>query len=149
MKTYKKTIAAFRVVKEPTNIHAVKIKSSQDAAYYFKQLWDVDTIPVYESFYILTLNRANITNGYTMISRGSTSGTVVDIKMICNFAAQNLASSVIVAHNHPSGNKEFSVQDIEVSKKIKTALSFMDIQLIDSIVLTEESHSSMADKGQL
>lgn len=145
MKTYKKTIPSFRIVKDPSSIKAANIKNSQNIADYMREFWSDGSIEVCESFYMVTLNRANNITGYTLISKGGISGTVVDIRLICKYAINELASGIIVAHNHPSGNTSFSKGDISISKKLKEALKMFDIALIDSIVLTAESYSSMAD----
>jgi DNA repair protein RadC len=146
MKTYKKTISQYKIVKEPTEIKAAKIKSSRDAAEYMRQFWDGD-IEIFESFFILTLNNSNNVTGYAKISQGGITGTVVDKRILAKYAVDNLATAVIIAHNHPSGTTNFSDSDIRISKEIKAALKMLDIQMHDSIVITADSYSSMADKG--
>ena len=147
--TYKKTIPVFRIVKDPTTIQSAKVVNSKEVADYMRQFWDDGSMEVCESFYMITLNRANNITGYTLVSKGGISGTVVDVRIICKYAIENLCSGVIVAHNHPSGNLNFSQADINISKKLKEALKIMDIDLLDSLVLTEESYRSMADNGIL
>jgi len=146
MKTYKKTISQYKIVKEPTEIKAAKIKGSRDAADYMRQFWDGD-IEIFESFFILTLNNSNNVTGYAKISQGGITGTVVDKRILAKYAVDNLATAVIIAHNHPSGTTNFSDSDIRISKEIKAALKMLDIQMHDSIVITADEHNSMADKG--
>jgi len=148
MKTYKKTISQYRIVKEPTSIKAAKIKSSSEAAEYMRQFWEGD-IEIFESFFILTLNNSYNVTGYAKISQGGITGTVVDKRIIAKYAVDNLATSIIVAHNHPSGNLSFSNPDIKISKEIKEAMKMLDITLLDSLVITAEGYSSMADEGLL
>jgi DNA repair protein RadC len=146
MKTYKKTISQYKIVKEPTSIKAAKIKSSSEAANYMRQFWEGD-IEIFESFFILTLNNSNNVTGYAKISQGGITGTVVDKRIIAKYAVDNLATAVIIAHNHPSGATNFSDSDIRISKEVKAALKMLDITLLDSLVITAEGYSSMADKG--
>jgi DNA repair protein RadC len=83
------------------------------------------------------------------ISQGGISGSVVDIKIICKYAIECLGCSVILVHNHPSGNRNPSQEDLNITKKIKQALSIFDIGLFDHIILTANSYYSFADEGIL
>jgi DNA repair protein RadC len=148
MKTYKTTIENYSIVKNKTDFPKVKITTSLDAADFMRKFYSGD-IEIYESFFILLLNRQNITEGYVKISQGGTAGTVTDIKLICRYAIEALAQTVIVCHNHPSGNIQPSDQDIQITKKIKEALNICDIQLIDHLILTAENYYSLTDNGQL
>lgn len=123
-----------------------QIKSSQSGVEYIRQFYS-DDIEIFESFFILCLDRSNSTIGYAKISQGGISSTVVDVKVVAHYAVQNLASAIIIAHNHPSGNKEASQQDVAITKKIRQALSILDIQLLDHLILTSDSYLSMADEG--
>ena len=71
----------------------------------------------------------------------------IDIKLVSKYAIESLCSGVIVAHNHPSGNTNPSNEDILITNKIKQALNIFDIQLMDHIILTEDSYYSFADEG--
>ena len=102
-----------------------------------------------ESFYALYLNRANKVLGDHLISLGGVSGTVVDPKCVYQVALKAHASSLIVAHNHPSGNKEPSNADLEITRKLKEAGQLLDINLLDHIILLPEGYISMADEGML
>jgi len=123
-----------------------KITKSKDAADYARQFY-FDDIVIYESVFIIMMNRQNNTCGYAKISQGGISGTVVDIRLILKYAIDSLASSVILVHNHPSGNLEASSEDIQIAKKLKEAARLMDIVLLDSIIINENGHSSLADEG--
>ena len=133
-------------VSEPSPFEVVKITSSQDAARYARKFYH-DDISLYESFFILMLNQANDTMAYAKISQGGVSGTVVDIKIVCKLVVDNLSSSVIFIHNHPSGNLTPSNADKELTKKAANALSFLDVKLFDHIILTEDSYTSFADSS--
>ena len=148
MKTYKKQMSRFRIVADKSDFQAIKISSSKDAYNVIKQFY-ADDIEVYESFFLLLLNRANNTIGYVKISQGGTIGTVVDPKIIAKYAIDGLASSVILAHNHPSGNINPSEPDKKITAKIKEGLSLLEIAVLDHIILTVDSHFSFADDGIL
>ena len=121
-----------------------KIISSKDS---FDQLkGDLMDLP-HEEFWILLLNRANRLIKKKRVSEGGVSGTVADPKIIYKMALEELASGVIVAHNHPSGNTKPSLSDIELTKKLKEAGRFLEIQLLDHIVVAGAKYLSFADEG--
>ena len=128
------------------DFNRAKITSSKDAADYARQFYFDDLI-IYESTFIIMTNRRNNTCGYAKISQGGIAGTVVDIRLVLKYAIDNLASGIILVHNHPSGNLTPSPQDIQIAKKLKEAARLMDIVLLDSIILSEDGHSSLADEG--
>jgi len=125
-----------------------KVTNSQSAHEILRNIWD-DQIELYESFYILFLNRANRVLGYRCISQGGVSGTVVDPKAIFQAALLANASSIILAHNHPSGNTTPSEADEKITRKIKSAGEFLEIQVIDHLILGEDSFCSFADDGRM
>lgn len=106
-----------------------------------------EDITIYESFFILLLDRQNKTIGWAKISQGGVAGTVVDPKIVAKYAVDALASGVILCHNHPSGNLKPSVADKEITEKMKKGLGFLDIHLIDHMILTESGYTSFADEG--
>jgi DNA repair protein RadC len=128
------------------DFNRAKITKSKDAADYARQFY-FDDLMIYESVFIIMLNRRNNTCGYAKISQGGISGTVVDIRLILKYAIESLASGIILVHNHPSGNVVASPQDIQIAKKLKEAAMYMDISLLDSIIISEDSHYSLADEG--
>jgi len=146
MKQYKSILPEFYLGKKDSNLNKVKITCSQDAAEYIRNFYHED-IGIYESFFMLILNRANTTVGYVKISQGGVAGTVADISLIAKYAVQSLASAVIIAHNHPSGNKTPSSNDQNLTKKVKEALKLFDITLLDHVILTPDSFYSFADEG--
>ncbi len=143
-----KTIEKISLVKEPTEFKRVKITGSESAAEYIRAFYDSD-IEIYESFFILLLNRQNQTIGYAKISQGGIVGTVVDVKLILKYVVESLASGVILAHNHPSGNLQPSREDEALTEKIKRAVTLLDSAVLDHIILTREGYTSMADDGLL
>lgn len=147
---YKTKIPEFYIAKRKSGeVIKRKISSSNDGAEAFRQVFDEETLEVNETFMVLFLNRANNTVGWTKVSSGGIVGTTVDIKMIMKIAVNSLASSVIICHNHPSGVLKPSVNDKNITKKIKNACEFFDITLLDHIILSEDSHYSFADEMEL
>lgn len=124
-----------------------KVSSSSEAYDILVKNWE--GIVHVESFKIMLLNRANKVLGVTNISKGGVSGTVADAKLIYQAALKANASSVILAHNHPSGNLQPSQTDIELTKKIKAAGKFLDIAVLDHLILTDCEFYSLADEGKM
>lgn len=100
-----------------------------------------------EHFYILLLNRNNQVLKKQLISRGGTAGTVVDSKIIFKYALEALANSIILVHNHPSGNLKPSEQDRRLTVKLKEAGKSLDIPVIDHIIFTDVAYFSFSDEG--
>ncbi len=134
--------------KTPSNFEKVKIISSNDAFKVIKQFY-FDDIDIFESFFILCLNRNNQTIAYAKISQGGLAGTVVDIKLIAKYAIDCLASGVILAHNHPSGDLKPSNEDLAITKRIKEGLKILDISVLDHLILTSQGYLSFGDEGIL
>ena len=122
------------------------IKSSKDVYEIFEPL--VSDLP-HEEFWILLLNRSNRIIGKSKVSQGGVAGTVIDTKLIMKSAIENLASSIILCHNHPSGNLNPSGSDIDITNKIKTAANCLDMKLLDHIIVTDHSYYSFLDEGKL
>lgn len=123
------------------------IRSSTDSFKIFLQEYEEDLYDV-EHFYVLFLNRANKPIVIKKISSGGMTGTVVDIRVVLRYGIICKATSMVLCHNHPSGNLKPSQADIDLTKKIKQAGAIMDIQVIDHIVIGDESnYYSFADEG--
>jgi DNA repair protein RadC len=121
-----------------------KITCSKDVVEIFQPiLGDL----VKEEFWILLLNRANIVIGKKRISEGGVAGTVADSKIIFKEAVDKLASSLILSHNHPSGNVKPSDADIKLTKRLKEAGQIFEIPVLDHIIITHNSFYSFADEG--
>lgn len=123
-----------------------KITSSKDAFELLRG--DLMDLPK-EEFWVLLLNRANRVITKRRISEGGVSGTVADPKIIFKLALEELASGVIVAHNHPSGNLSASQQDIDLTRKLKEGGKLLEIQLLDHIIVAGTRYYSFADNGQV
>jgi DNA repair protein RadC len=103
----------------------------------------------HEEFWILLLGRNCKVLSKELISKGGLSGTVADPKVIFGVALQHQASSIILAHNHPSGNLKPSQQDIDLTKKISNAGRILDIGVLDHIIIAGQSYFSFGDEGLL
>ncbi len=127
------------------------ISGSKEIYHLLKtRIYDEDTIGYKETFKVLLLNRGNKIIGYTTVSEGGLSSTIVDVRVILQTALISNATSIIVSHNHPSGNIKPSYQDDNITRKIKNACELMDIRLLDHIIVTpEDSYFSYCDEGRL
>ena len=132
--------------RETETIKRDKITCSKDVFDIMKQI--MLDLP-HEEFWLLILNRSNTVIKKELISRGGVAGTVVDTKIIFKSAIENLASSIIISHNHPSGNLKPSDADIKITKSIKEAGKIMDIPLFDHLILTDSGYYSFNDEGML
>jgi DNA repair protein RadC len=103
----------------------------------------------YEEFWMLYLNRSNSVISKIKIGMGGINGTVADVKLIAKSALDCLASSAVAVHNHPSGNIKPSSEDISLTGKIKEALSYFDIQLLDHLIIADSRYLSFRDEGML
>jgi len=122
----------------------LQINGSKDVADIFQPL--LGDLP-YEEFWILLLNRSNRVIDKQMISQGGLSGTVTDVRMIMKAAIEKLASGIILCHNHPSGNMQASEADHSITQKLKEAGKWMDIPVLDHIIICNEKYYSFADEG--
>lgn len=121
-----------------------KIGSSSDIIEIFQPL--LADLP-HEEFWVLYLNRANKVMDQSRITQGGITGTIFDIKLIMKSALEKLASSIIICHNHPSGNPKPSEQDIRITHKLKEASQIFEINLLDHIIITDSECYSFADNG--
>jgi DNA repair protein RadC len=102
-----------------------------------------------EVFAVLFLNRANKINHFEILSRGGLTGTVADPRIILRKALEQEAVSLILCHNHPSGNLQPSRADEQLTAKIREAAGLLDIRVLDHIIVSAEGHFSFADSGLL
>lgn len=127
----------------------IKIGSSKDAYKVFERVFNADTFHWSEEMIMLCVNNSNKVVGFYKISSGGMTGTVVDVRMIFTTALQCAATSIIIAHNHPSGTLIPSDADINLTKKIIEAGKVLDIRLLDHLIITDESFYSFADNGKI
>ncbi len=122
------------------------ITSSDISAKYFMRYL---TDKTQEEFWVLLLNTAHIPIDCYQVSKGNIDNTLVDIRLLCKYAIINNATRVIIAHNHPSGNLKPSEQDISLTKRIKEALSTLNISLLDHLIIYQNAYYSFADEGKI
>src|SRR5688500_14154578 len=122
------------------------IKDSRDVALHFQALLKDHQ---HEVFAVVFLNRGNRINHFQIISQGGITGTVADPRIILKKALEEDAVSMILCHNHPSGNLKPSRADEEITQKIKEAARYFDIKVIDHIIVSEDGYFSFADEGIL
>ena len=147
-KQYKRMLNEFSLTLKKSDFHSSKIGGSHDSFDVIKNFYH-DDMEIYESFFILLLNRANNSIGYVKISQGGITGTVVDPRIIAKYVLESMASGIILAHNHPSGNKKPSESDISLTKKLKECLSYCECSVLDHLIMTSEGYLSFADEGLL
>jgi DNA repair protein RadC len=133
----RKEIVSAELVQISTSIDVYELIASQ-----FKDL-------NHEEFWILLMNRANRVTSKHLISKGGQAGTIADPKIIFNIALENHAASIILAHNHPSGNLKPSHSDVELTKKLRSAGQFLDLPVLDHLIITDQGFLSFADEGIL
>ena len=121
----------------------IRIEGPQNAFDAFWGVWDLETIEHIEEVKILLLDRSNKALGIVTVSKGGTTGTVIDTKLILQYALKANAHGIILAHNHPSGNLNPSEADLKITDRIKLACEAVEICLIDHLIIssTEEYQS--------
>ncbi|MDE6100871.1 MAG: DNA repair protein RadC [Paramuribaculum sp.] len=122
------------------------IRQSSDA--YRCLLPKMRNLP-HEEFWVIFLRRNNSVIICEQISSGGSAATYVEPRMIVKKALDNMASAIILGHNHPSGNLRPSIQDDTLTKRIKDAASLLDIAVHDHIIVTPEGFYSYADEGRI
>lgn len=103
----------------------------------------------YEEFWIILLNRSNRIIRKMCVSEGGISGTVADPKKIFKIALEAHSSSMILCHNHPSGNEKPSEADIRLTRKLKEAGQLLDLPVLDHIIIARDHFFSFADEGMM
>ena len=109
--------------------------------------WNPDTIELCEEFKILLLNRANKVLAISTLSKGGTAATVVDPKLLFTTALKLKASSLILAHNHPSGELSPSQADISMTNKLIDGGKMLDLPILDHLIISSKGYYSMGDEG--
>lgn len=135
-----------------TNVKASqrpKITNSKDAYTLLLDSWSNDKIEFVEEFKVMLLNRSNKVLGIVEISSGCSTGTVADPKMIFAAAIKTNSYGIILAHNHPSSNIQPSSSDKELTRKLREGGRFLDVAVLDHIILSKEGFFSFADEGLL
>jgi len=124
-----------------------KSLKSSDAVFNILQP-QIGDLP-HEEFWVLYLNNHNKLIRSVCISKGGITGTVVDIRQVYNIALREQATSIILAHNHPSGNIKASQADYSLTRKIVDAGKMLDISVLDHLIVTEKAYYSFRDEGDI
>ncbi len=127
-------------------LHKPTIKSSSDVANYLRVVLKDESC---EQFAVIFLNRANKVTHFEIVSKGGITGTVADPRIILKKALEEDATSIILSHNHPSGNLQPSKADEDITAKIKNAAALIDINVLDHIIVSDEGYYSFMDEGRL
>lgn len=125
-------------------IQKKKIGGSRDVFDLFQPL--LGDLP-HEEFWVLYLNRSNLILDKVKISQGGIAGTVTDIRLIMKQAVDRLAVSIVLCHNHPSGNLKPSEADMRITKKLRESGEILDISVLDHVIVSDSSYFSFADEG--
>jgi DNA repair protein RadC len=126
------------------------ITNASEAIEVIKLVIDMQRIALQEQFIVIYLNQANKVIGTMNVFSGSIKSTVIDIKLILASGILLMSSGVIVAHNHPSGNLKPSREDLALTKRLSTALQYMEMKLIDHFIITpDDDYLSFANEGIL
>lgn len=125
----------------------VHITDSKGCHQLFRKVFKPKTLDHKEVFWVAVLNRANLVLGVSRIGVGTVSGCTVNIKEIFQIAILSNASSIVLCHNHPSGNLKPSHGDVTITEQIKKGCVLLDLVLLDHIILTSEGYLSFVDEG--
>ena len=126
-----------------------KITEAGDAYKILIHYWNEDKIDLLEEFKVLFLSRSNRVLQIFPVSQGGITGTVADPRLILVGALKVGACSMVLCHNHPSGNLKPSRADAELTQKIKQAAAYHDIGVMDHIIISSEGYYSFAEEGIL
>lgn len=126
-----------------------KIENSRKSFELMLNDWNENTLQMQEEVKLLLLNRSNKVLGVYCLAKGGISGCIVDVRIILSVALKSLATGIILIHNHPSGNLKPSLDDIEITNKLKESCKLLDIMLLDHLIITKDNYFSFADEGLL
>ena len=131
-------------------VSRIKLTQSEDVANYVRDhVYQKGSIQYVEQFFVLLLDRRNCLYAYKQISSGGISATYTDPKLIFQTALLCHATQIIMVHNHPSGNIQPSLSDIQMTKRLKEVGDLLELPIIDHLIITDEGYYSFADEGRL
>jgi DNA repair protein RadC len=133
--------------KRPLFDSMMYIRESKDAVRIAREFSNEHQLDLKEFFWVLYLTNANRLLGIHEISIGTTISTVIGVKEVFQGALLTNAVGIILVHNHPSGSLKFSISDKQLSAKVFHLAKYMEVTLLDHIVITSESFNSLADEG--
>lgn len=119
----------------------IVINTGEKAYKFLMKVWDKSLIELQEQFYVLFLDNHLQLKSWRLLNTGTSTHCLIDVKLLCSLAIKSMADNVIIAHNHPSGSLKVSEPDIQMTRSIKEKLYFLDIKLIDSLIITKKDYS--------
>ena len=129
--------SSLKITYTPTVLYEKPICTEGDCINMIRMYWNNETINLQEQVMAFYLNSANKLIRYRLISTGTTSACLIDIKLTVSLALHCMASFVIIAHNHLSGNLKPSQQELQITERVKNALKLIDIGLLDHIIINK------------
>ncbi|OIV43272.1 RadC family protein [Flavobacterium johnsoniae] len=140
-------VAALELGRRQRTEDAVKLKKITSSKAVFEIMQPIIGELSHEEFWVLFLNNSNKVISKSQLSKGGITGTVVDIRLVFKLALENGATSLILCHNHPSGNFNPSDADKQITNKIKIGGELLDVKILDHIIITETKYYSFVDEG--
>jgi DNA repair protein RadC len=142
-------VAAMELGRRRTGSEVVERKQIKRSDDIFKLFYPLLCDLPHEEFWLLFLNRSNRVLDRQKLSSGGLSNTTADVRIVLKMAIDRLASSVVLCHNHPSGNLKPSEQDKNITRKIKEGGALLDVMLLDHVIVADNRYYSFADEGEL
>lgn len=142
-------VKEYTLKSKPTLREAKQIKDSRTAYEELLAAYDQDTTTIYETAIVLYLNQDNRLKGFMRLSDGGMTNVIVDPRLVMMGALGCMATSIILSHNHPSGNPRPSQDDRLLTKKLMAACKLMDIVLQDHIIIGAGRYYSFRDNGEM
>jgi len=137
------TASEISVTFKPGLMNPENISTDWDAYRLFLSIWDVGMLSLQEQFVVAFLNSRQQVIGWRVLNIGSMETCVIDIRLLVSLALHCMASYAILAHNHPSGILQASLNDRLTTMKIKKALRLIDVQLFDHLIISADGYISM------
>ena len=141
------TAKEYKLTCTTNEMQSIQVTNPADAAVFAANFFE-DDINIYESCFIILLNRANKIIGWYKVSSGGLDATIIDKRIVCKVAIDALSAGVILVHNHPSGEVKPSSADIKMTKEVKDCLKLFDVVLVDHIILSEKKYYSFTDERE-
>ena len=148
IKKFKTNVFTYKLVREKSRLPKVSVTSSRVVYEFVRPVFE-DCMETNERMVMIVLNQANNVMGYKIISEGGMTGTLVDVRLCLRYTLQSGGVAAIFVHNHPSGALKPSQSDKTITKKLKESFALMDLQVLDHLIITEDSYLSFADEGIL
>jgi len=142
-------LAEIKVSYSTKNQDKIKVSSPKQIYELALKHWDLHTIELQEVAKMILLNRNNSVLGIYEISKGGIAGTILDLKIVLSVTLKCNASSIILLHNHPSGNLNPSESDKKITRRIKNACELLDLKLLEHLIISKSGYFSFVEDGLL